>query len=63
VTVPTKPLTLVSVIVVVPEEPEPMFRELGLELMPKSLEAGGLIVTVTVAIWDRVPLVPVTVTV
>jgi hypothetical protein len=50
VIVPEKLLTLVRVIVVVPVEPEPTFTEVGLKLMLKSLDGGGLIVTDTVAV-------------
>ena len=58
VTVPVNPLTGATVIVDVPEPPEANVKLVGLAAMVKSLT-----VKVTVAEWDNVPLVPVTVTV
>jgi hypothetical protein len=60
-TVPEKPLTLLIVIVVIPVPPWAIFREVGFEVMLKSMEGGGLIVTETVAVRCVVPLLPVTV--
>jgi hypothetical protein len=57
-TVPVNPLTGATVIVDVPEPPEANEKLVGLAVIVKSV-----IVPVTVAEWDRVPLVPVTVTV
>lgn len=57
-TVPVKPLTGATVIVEVPEPPAANVTVVGLAAMLKSVT-----VKVTVAEWDSVPLVPVTVTV
>ncbi len=63
VTVPEKPLVLVSVMVVVPVEACPMFKEDGLAPMVKSGVAGPVRVTMTVLVCVEDPLVPVIVTV
>ncbi len=57
-TVPVNPLTAVTVIVDVPDAPATTVTLVGLAVTVKSR-----IVTVTVAVLDREPLVPVTVTV
>jgi hypothetical protein len=59
-TVPVNPLTAVTVIVDVPGEPTAMLTLVGLAAMEKSWAA--VTVNVTVAEWDRDPLVPVTAT-
>jgi hypothetical protein len=60
VTLPEKPLRLVTVTIVCLSEPAGIEREVALSLMEKFAEAE-LTVTVTVADLDRLPLVPVTV--
>jgi hypothetical protein len=60
VTVPVNPLRAATVIVEVPEDPLLTLRLVGDAEMEKS---GVVTVTVTVAVWLNVPLVPVTVTV
>jgi hypothetical protein len=57
-TVPVKPLTGATVIVDVAAVPAVVVTEVGLAVIVKSFG-----VKVTVAEWDRVALVPVTVTV
>ncbi len=57
-TVPVNPLTAVTVMVEVPEAPATTVTAVGLAATVKSR-----IVTVTAAVLDREPLVPVTVTV
>ena len=57
-TVPVKPLTGATVMVEVAAAPTLMVAVVGLAATVKSFT-----VTVTVAEWDREPLVPVTVTV
>jgi len=57
-TTPLNPLTAVTVMVEDPEVPEEKVTLVGLAAIVKSCT-----VTVTVAEWDSVPLVPVTVTV
>ncbi len=57
-TIPVKPFTAVTVMVEVPEEPAEKLIEVGLAVTVKSVT-----VTETVAVLDRVPPVPVTVTV
>lgn len=59
-TVPVKPFTGVTVIVEVPVAPASVVTLVGLAMTVNSV---GLIVTVTVAVCDNVPLVPVMVTV
>ena len=61
VTVPVKPFTGATVIVEVPVAPERIVTLVGLAVTEKSF--GAVTVTVTVAECERVPLVPVTVTV
>ncbi len=58
VTVPVKPFTGATVMVDVPEAPATTVTDVGLAVTVKSR-----IVTVTVAVLVREPLVPVTVTV
>ena len=58
VTVPVNPPRLFSWIVEVPDEPCEIVSEVGFAL---TLKSG--IMTVTVAMWESVLLVPVTVTV
>jgi hypothetical protein len=60
VTVPVNPLIAVTVIVEVPEDPLLTLRLVGDAEIEKS---GVVTVTVTVAVWLSVPLVPITVTV
>jgi hypothetical protein len=55
--VPVKPFTAVAVIVEVPATFALTVTDVGLALIVKSLT-----VKVTVVAWDRLPLVPVTVT-
>ena len=57
-TVPVNPLTGATVMVEVAVAPASTVTLVGLAVTVKSM-----IVTVTVAEWDRAPLVPVTVTV
>ncbi len=57
-TIPVKPFTAVTAMVEVPEEPAEKLIEVGLAVTVKSVT-----VTETVAFLDRVPPVPVTVTV
>src|SRR6266566_5414479 len=59
-TVPVKPLTGATVMVEVPDAPATIVTEVGLAMTEKS---GTATLNVTVAAWDSVPLVPVTVTV
>ncbi|HZC81588.1 MAG TPA: hypothetical protein VE222_07675 [Nitrospiraceae bacterium] len=58
VTVPVNPFTGATVIVEVAAVPEVVVTDVGLAVTVKSLT-----VKLTVAVCDRVPLVPVTVTV
>jgi len=60
-TVPVNPLTGATVIVEVAVAPERIVALVGLAVTEKSCAAWTVIVTV--AEWDNVPLVPVTVTV
>ena len=57
-TVPVKPLTGATVMVDVAAVPTLTLAVVGLAVTEKSVT-----MKVTVAVWDRVPLVPVTVTV
>jgi hypothetical protein len=57
-TTPTNPLTAVTVIVEVPAVPTVVLTAVGLAVTVKSCT-----MKLTVALWDRLPLVPVTVTV
>jgi hypothetical protein len=57
-TVPVNPFTGATVIVEVMAVPAVVVNDVGLAVTVKSVT-----VTVTVAEWDRLPLVPVTVTV
>jgi hypothetical protein len=57
-TTPANPLTAVTVIVEVPAMPTVVETEVGLAAIMKSWT-----MKVTVAVWLRLPLVPVTVTV
>jgi len=61
VTLPKKPLMLVTVTVVCISEPTGIVMEVALSLMEKSAEAE-FTVTTRVTNLDRLPLVPVTVT-
>ena len=60
-TVPVNPLIGATVIVDVAVAPADADILVGLAVTEKS--CGAVTVTVTVAVWDIVPLVPVTVTV
>jgi hypothetical protein len=55
VTVPLKPFNAATVIVEVGVEPMRAVMLVGLEVIVKSV-----MLTVTVAVWDREPLLPVT---
>jgi hypothetical protein len=59
-TVPGNALTEETVIVEVTAEPELVITLVGLAMIVKS---GTLMLKVTVVVWERVPLVPLTVTV
>jgi hypothetical protein len=59
-TVPVNPFTGATVIVEVPIAPARIVTAVGLAVIWKS---GTATLKVTVAVWDSVPLVPVTVTV
>ena len=61
--VPLSPPILVNVIVEVPVEPAGMLRLFGFALIAKSGEEAPPTVNVTATLWERVPLVPVTVSV
>lgn len=62
VTVPLKPFTLVSVIVLVVEEPLPRLTDVGFAVIEKSpVGVGDETVSDTLVVWCRVPLDPVTV--
>ncbi len=62
VTVPAKPLLGVMVMVVVAEEPLLKLWEDELSVTAKSGVGRATTCTVIVAVWERVPLAPVTVT-
>jgi len=62
-TLPVNPPVRVIVIVLVPLAPWPIVRLPGLADNEKSAGATGLTVSAMVAVWLRLPLVPVTVTV
>lgn len=62
VRIPENPLTLVSVMVELEEEPWVTFREAGLDAMLKSWPAGAFTWTVTVVVCKVDPLVPLTLT-
>jgi hypothetical protein len=59
-TLPVNPPILVTVILIEPAEPRARVRMLGLILMAKSGPTVGDMVRRRVAVWERLPLVPVT---
>lgn len=58
---PVNPFKLVTVIVEAPEEPAVMLKPLGLLVIAKLGWGEGLTVTVMLTVWEKDPLVPVTV--
>ena len=59
-TLPVNPPTLVTVMLMEPAEPGMRVRTVGLILMAKSGPTVGDMVRRRVAVWKRLPLVPIT---